>query len=150
MERSLDVRTLLCMQSVLVALSKVNFNKRHLSLLKGQRHARTINLLEDNETASDTSIIYGDDVEQKNIDNKSMIYESQNQNQLQTDCMNSQLDASISVSEQPLSPRSQILYQGTYSKVKNQQLLRQSAFNNDQKKPFSNIQDLVELRTKPR
>ena len=64
MERSLDVRTLLRMQSLLVALSKANFNKKHLPMLKLQRHARTINLLEDNETASDTSIIYGDDKEE--------------------------------------------------------------------------------------
>ena len=79
MERSLDVRTLLRMQSVLVALSKANFNKRHLPMLKRQRHARTINMLEDNETDSDTSIIYGDASTEQEVclGRKSMIRQSQ-------------------------------------------------------------------------
>ena len=70
MEQALDVRTLIRMQSLLIAQTKVIFNKRHKSMLKLQRHGRTINndsTLEDrNETFSDTSIIYGDDNEIEN------------------------------------------------------------------------------------
>ena len=61
MEQALDVRTLIRMQSLLIAHNKVAFDKRHKPMLKLQRHGRTIDLQEENEAFSDSSIIHGED-----------------------------------------------------------------------------------------
>ena len=57
LERALDVRTLLRMQSLIILLTKVAFEKRHKSFIKLQRHTRFISIDED-ESSSDTSILY--------------------------------------------------------------------------------------------
>ena len=66
MEQALDVRTLIRMQSLLIAQTKASFSKRHKSMLKLQRHGRKIDLntMED-QNISDASIIYGSDNDKK-------------------------------------------------------------------------------------
>ena len=62
LEASLDIRTLLRMQSLLVSHLKVFYESQHYPLLKLQRHARTIVVNENKNSDSEGySVIYGRD-----------------------------------------------------------------------------------------
>ena len=105
------MRTLIRMQSLLIAQTKVTFSKRHKSTLKLQRHGRTISLLDDSdEIFSDTSLIYGNEESEPS---KSNI----NQVSPQLDITATSNMEQYGTSENELlSPRSRILHKGTQPK----------------------------------
>ena len=101
LEKSLDVRTLMRMQSLMVTNLKVFYQPKHYSQLKLQKHART--LLKDEKCDQDvTSVIYGDDSdpgEEKAL--KVYIKAHQNMNSIEQ-----------------LSPRTQSLNAGIFPSIK--------------------------------
>ena len=109
LETSLDVRTLMRMQSLLLSHIKVNYEPRHYSMLKLQKHARTIIETESNESDSEgRSVIYGDDsdpIERKAL--QSYIKEHDKINEC----------SEVEV----LSPRTLNLQAGMFPKSKNRQ-----------------------------
>ena len=83
MEQALDVRTMIRMQSLLIAQTKVMFSKTSKSMLQLQKQGRTIDLNTlENYNVSDASIIYGCDSDHENvqeIDKKIGVNSSTNQ-----------------------------------------------------------------------
>ena len=59
LEKSLDVRTIMRMQSLIVANLKVFYKPKHISLLKLQRHNRTLFMVQSDSDGN--SVIYGND-----------------------------------------------------------------------------------------
>ena len=84
------------MQSVLFSLTKVNFEKKHKELLKRQKFTSAINLTENDNNFSDSSILYGSIERESGNDDKDD-FDSININSNQ---------------ERTLSPRSKILTKG--------------------------------------
>ena len=118
METSLDIRTLMRMQSLQTATTRVIFDKKHRPLLKQQKSARSIDTQSD---SSADSVLYGSDHDQAPATDP-----TKDKNQAQQDF--SSLDA-----PDLLSPRSSILTKGTNFRGKNIPKLETEGFESPER-----------------